>query len=94
MIPEITIGTDATNTHYGIMGWEEFDRYARLNLPLYRTLADSTHYMTETDRLRVMLWHYVNEAETAKALYAAQLRESAPAPVMGPNGEVYRYVGP
>ncbi len=93
-IPDITIGVDAKHEHYGIMGWEEFHRYARLNLSLYHSLIESTQYMTEVDRLRVMLWHYVNEAETAKALYYTQVRNNPPAPVTGPNGETYRYVGP
>lgn len=92
MIPTITIARNARGD-YAIQGFEDFDRHARHNLPLYRALVNSTTGMSEVDRLRVMLWHYVNEAETAKALYYKAVENGA-APIIGANGEVYRYVGP
>lgn len=96
-IPEIVIGYNGDQTYYGIMGWDDFNRYASNNLSLYRSLVESTRYMTEIDRLHVMLWHYVNEAETAKALYYKAVEKSGVPviePVMGPDGQVWRYVGP
>lgn len=96
-IPEIIIATSQDPSRYGIMGWEDFNYYALNNLPLYRSLVDATEYMSEVDGLHVILWHYVNEAEIAKALYYKAVEKGGiPViePVMGPDGQTWRYIGP
>lgn len=92
--PQLTIGV--TDTHYGIHGWEDFDRYARCNWALYSSMSKAYAYMTEVDRLRLMLAMCATELEGMREEYAGyRMRHPEPiAPVTGPDGRVYRYVGP
>ncbi len=91
--PQLTIAHDPSSTHYGFAGWEDFNQYARQNWPLWASLHDSVSYMNEGDRFRMMLAMYATHYEALKKEYSEYVRDN-PAPVMGPNGEVWRYKGP
>jgi hypothetical protein len=89
--PPLTIGTSPHG--YAIKGWEDFDHYARLNWTFWKSCHDETAYMTEEDRAKMMLAMYALEYERLKQEHADYVRDN-PAPLMGPDGQVYRYKGP
>lgn len=66
--PDIVIAHNRDGTHYAIGGWDEFNRYARLNWPLWEAVSRATEYMSEVDRLKVLAYHHAVEAQHCRLM--------------------------
>jgi hypothetical protein len=80
---------------YQLHGWDEFDQWAHHNVDSWHAMRDlaQVYQITELDRARIMAWTYLKEMRRVQDEYA-EYQWKNPKPVMGPNGEVWRYVGP
>ena len=87
---------DITNNGYRdcLFGWNELSQWALYNDPLWRASLEASKSLSDFDQLRFMLGAYVNELERVKKAYEDYVRDNPPSTLTGPNGEVYRYVGP
>lgn len=92
-IPEIKIGVKPG--YYGLAGWEELDRWARLNLTLWAHVTKDCELgkMNEETRLKMLVYGYL-KAYAATSEEYVEYRSKNPAPVIGPDGQVWRYIGP
>ncbi len=80
---------------YQLDGWKEVDRWAFENQPLWNQLTKENEMMglSEEDRLKTLAALYMKRCVELGDEYVRYQMEN-PAPVTGPNGEVWRYVGP
>ena len=80
---------------YKVTGWEEFDRWAQMNVVTWKLVTKEVEQMglNEQDRLRWLAHSYLRSFHQMAEEYA-DYRFKNPAPVIGPDGKVWRYIGP
>jgi len=81
---------------YHLEGWAKFDDWAYCNEIAYHNItkyANNHLNASNEDRYRMLIWEYVNETNRLRR-ELAEYQLNNPAPVMGPHGQVWRYIGP
>lgn len=78
-----------------LANWEEVDRWAFENQPLWNLITKENEMLglTEEERLKTLAVFYMRRYVELSDEYA-DYRLKNPAAVVGPNGEVWRYTGP
>ena len=80
---------------YKLAGFEEVDRWAFENQPLWNQITKENKMLglSEEDRLRTLATFYMRRCVELGEQYARYQMEN-PGKVVGPKGEIWRYVGP
>ena len=80
---------------YKLENWDEVDRWAFENQPLWNQLTKENEMLglNEEDRLRTLATFYMKKCVELGEKYVRYQMEN-PAKVEGPNGDAWRYIGP